>query len=167
MVGGKVIAYEVQFLNRLGYLQKEIAEMLGIPEGTVSKLLRASPDTTYKKGVRRKYTERPLLPLWENTSAEWVAKVFYSYLPSWIAERYPRGTIEHALCYESMLWGLWSYKKLQSIKSKERFIKAAYAFVRRRLFGDFRWVSEMKKQAEVYYLTLEEARLEGEPPEEE
>ena len=160
----EIYAWHVYFLRRLGFTYAEIGNLLSIPEGTAYKLNKR-PANYKLAGSKKKLDEKPLLRLWDSISPEAVARVFYTYLPSWIAERYPRGSIEHSLCYEVMLDGLWRYKRLQRCKNISSFARAAYAYAHRRLFGDFRWASDIKKNAEAHYMTLEGAGFEDPSPE--
>jgi len=163
----EIYAFEAQFLRRLGFTYKEIGKLLSVPTGTAYNLCKKPASYKEKRGNKSRLSERPLLRLWNSTDPEAIARVFYIYLPSWVAERYPRGTVEHSLCYEAMLDRLWRYKRLQKCKNISSFARAAYAYVHRRLFGDFRWASETKKNIEARYMTLEEAGFEDPAPERE
>ena len=155
-------AWEGYFLRRLGFSYQEIAELLGLSrscQGTAYRLVKKykeQPDYYEKRGNKPRLYARPLLKLWNNQSPEFVAKVFYQYLPRWVAQRYPEGSISHSLAYEHLLLGLWSLKKLQSMKTEADFARYAFAYVQRRLFGDFCLFSGVRKKAEMEYIALEE-----------
>jgi len=151
-----IYGWHGKFLRRLGFTYAEIGELLGVPKGTAYRLCKKPDSYKESRGNKKRITERSLLPLWKHISPETVARVFYFYVPSWIAERYPRGNIEHTNCYEAILWGLWSYKKLQEVSTEEDFVKLSCAYVRRRVWGNFRWISETRKKAEIHPTALEE-----------
>ena len=162
-----ITAWEARLLRQLGFSYREIGDLLGVSTGTAYRLCQKPASYVEKRGNKRRLEKRHVLPLWEKHDPQLVARVFYFLVPRWVAERYSMGTQEHEYCLDLLLDALWRFENLQRAKEEDDFVRLAYGFVHRRVWGDLRWISETKKQAELFYTSLEEAGLTSEREEEE